>query len=67
MPAAYDEWFIRIGLAALIALTVLILVSLRPIRAQVYEVFYFTHFLMVLYVKPHTPPARCTLIILPTA
>ncbi|KAL1938751.1 hypothetical protein VTO73DRAFT_11354 [Trametes versicolor] len=35
MPAAYDEWFIRIGLAALIALTVLILVSLRPIRAQV--------------------------------
>ncbi|OJT05986.1 Ferric/cupric reductase transmembrane component 2 [Trametes pubescens] len=42
------KWFIRIGLTALVALTVLILVSLRPIRAQVYEVFYFTHFLMVL-------------------
>ncbi|KAH9855455.1 iron reductase [Lenzites betulinus] len=48
VPVAYDQWFIRIGLTALIALTILILVSLRPVRAQMYELFYFTHFLMVL-------------------
>ena len=32
----------------MIAFSILILISLRPIRAQVYELFYFTHFLMVL-------------------
>ncbi|OSC98885.1 iron reductase [Trametes coccinea BRFM310] len=50
VPASYDEWFIRIGLTALITFTILILVSLRPIRAQVYEVFYFVHFLSVLII-----------------
>ncbi|KAH9896466.1 iron reductase [Cubamyces lactineus] len=48
VPASYDEWFIRVGLTALVAFSILILVSLRPIRAQVYETFYFTHFLTVL-------------------
>ncbi|KAI0777446.1 iron reductase [Trametes elegans] len=52
-PQAYDEWFIRVGLTALIAFTLLILVSLRPVRAQLYEIFYFTHFLTVLY--DHAP------------
>ncbi|KAI0635358.1 iron reductase [Trametes polyzona] len=47
LAPAYDEWFVRVGLTALIALTILFVVSLRPIRAQAYEVFYFTHFLMV--------------------
>ncbi|KAI0367300.1 iron reductase [Pilatotrama ljubarskyi] len=46
--SAYDEWFIRVGLTALVAFTILILVSLRPIRSQVYEIYYFTHFLTVL-------------------
>ncbi|KAI0644002.1 iron reductase [Trametes meyenii] len=45
---AYEEWFIRVGLLALVAFTLLILVSLRPVRAEVYEIFYFTHFLTVL-------------------
>ncbi|KAI0828500.1 iron reductase [Trametes gibbosa] len=48
VPVAYDEWFTRIGLTALIAFTILIVVSLRPIRARAYELFYFTHFLMIL-------------------
>ncbi|TBU43175.1 ferric reductase NAD binding domain-containing protein [Dichomitus squalens] len=50
VPEEFDEWFIRIGLTAIIAFSILILVSLRPIRAEAYEVFYFTHFFMVLYV-----------------
>ncbi|KAI9057704.1 iron reductase [Trametes sanguinea] len=50
VPASYDEWFVRVGLTALIAFTILILVSLRPIRAHVYEVFYFVHFFSVLII-----------------
>ncbi|CDO76208.1 hypothetical protein BN946_scf184819.g8 [Trametes cinnabarina] len=50
VPAAYDEWFVRLGLTTLIAFTVLILVSLRPVRAQAYEVFYFVHSLTVLII-----------------
>ena len=50
--AVWDEVFIRVGLMAVIAFTILIVVSLRPIRARTYEVFYFTHFLMVLWVSP---------------
>ncbi|KAI8973096.1 iron reductase [Trametes punicea] len=50
VPAAYDEWFIRVGLTTMTAFTILILVSLRPIRARVYEIFYFVHFLTVLIV-----------------
>ncbi|RDX49457.1 hypothetical protein OH76DRAFT_1350857 [Lentinus brumalis] len=49
-PAVWEEWFVRVGLTALTAFTILILVSLRPIRAQVYELFYFTHFIMVLII-----------------
>ena len=41
-------WNGRVALTALTAFSTLILVSLRPIRSQAYEVFYFVHFLMVL-------------------
>ncbi|KAI0746278.1 iron reductase [Daedaleopsis nitida] len=47
-PAVFEKTYIQVGLVALIAFTILIVVSLRPIRSQSYEVFYFTHFLMVL-------------------
>ncbi|RPD56511.1 hypothetical protein L226DRAFT_456483 [Lentinus tigrinus ALCF2SS1-7] len=47
-PTVWEEWFVRVGLTALIAFSILVLVSLRPIRARMYELFYFTHFLMVL-------------------
>ncbi|KAJ3014290.1 hypothetical protein NUW54_g1341 [Trametes sanguinea] len=50
VPASYDEWFVRVGLTSLIAFTILLLVSLRPIRAQIYEVFYFVHFFTVLII-----------------
>ncbi|KAI0354098.1 hypothetical protein OH77DRAFT_1522024 [Trametes cingulata] len=48
LPAAYDEPFVRMGLTAMVAFSVLVLVSLRPVRAQAYELFYFTHFATVL-------------------
>ena len=41
-------WNGRVAFTALTAFSTLILVSLRPIRSQAYEVFYFVHFLMVL-------------------
>ncbi|KAI1792303.1 ferric reductase NAD binding domain-containing protein [Ganoderma leucocontextum] len=44
----FSTWSSRVALTALIAFSALILVSLRPIRSQAYEVFYFVHFLMVL-------------------
>ncbi|EMD32363.1 hypothetical protein CERSUDRAFT_118730 [Gelatoporia subvermispora B] len=46
--AEFGEWWARAGLAGMIAFSVLILVSLRPIRARAYELFFFTHFMMVL-------------------
>lgn len=44
----FDPQYARLGLLAIIAYTVLIIVSLRPIRSRAYEVFFFTHFAMVL-------------------
>ncbi|KAI0710554.1 ferric reductase NAD binding domain-containing protein [Earliella scabrosa] len=49
-PAIFELWYIRVGLTALSAFSILFLVSLRPIRSRAYEIFYFTHFLMVLWV-----------------
>ncbi|OCH91755.1 iron reductase [Obba rivulosa] len=46
--AEFNEWFARAGLIGTIAFSVLIIVSLRPIRARAYELFFFTHFMMVL-------------------
>lgn len=49
-PTIWQVWYIRVGLTALVAATLLLIVSLRPIRARAYEVFYFAHFLLVLCV-----------------
>ena len=53
-PAIFELWYIRVGLTALSAFSILFLVSLRPIRSRAYEIFYFTHFLMVLCVYEHS-------------
>ncbi|KAH9915446.1 ferric reductase NAD binding domain-containing protein [Epithele typhae] len=47
-PQELDEDWFRLGLMALVAFTILMAVSLRPVRSQHYEIFYFVHFLMVL-------------------
>ena len=44
----FDEWYFCTGLMTMIAFSILVLVSLRPIRSQAYEISYFTHFFMVL-------------------
>ncbi|KAH9950834.1 iron reductase [Amylocystis lapponica] len=41
-------YLVPCGLAAMAAFSVLIVVSLRPIRARAYELFFVTHFLMVM-------------------
>ncbi|RPD78372.1 hypothetical protein L226DRAFT_481122 [Lentinus tigrinus ALCF2SS1-7] len=47
-PAAFDSWFIQVGLAAIGGFSVLFLVAFRPFRARFYEMFFYTHFFMVL-------------------
>lgn len=44
-PYIVKPWLIW-GLISVIALTVLCIVSLRPIRAQAYELFFYVHFAM---------------------
>ena len=44
-----EEPWLRCGMTAIGALTILIVVSLRPIRAQAYELFFYIHFVMVLW------------------
>ncbi|KAG1804034.1 ferric reductase NAD binding domain-containing protein [Suillus subaureus] len=46
-PYFAQQWLIC-GLIAMIAFTILCIVSLRPIRAQAYELFFYVHFAMVL-------------------
>ena len=41
------SWFIPCGLAAMIALTILVLLSIRPVRQNAYEFFFITHFFMI--------------------
>ncbi|KAF9016423.1 hypothetical protein BDZ89DRAFT_1075648 [Hymenopellis radicata] len=40
--------FLQLGLMALVAFSVLIVISLRPIRARAYELFFYSHFVLVL-------------------
>ncbi|KAH9896468.1 iron reductase [Cubamyces lactineus] len=49
-PGQYPNWFIPLGIVAMSAFTILILVSLRPIREKVYELFYYVHVLTVLII-----------------
>ncbi|KAG1779947.1 ferric reductase NAD binding domain-containing protein [Suillus placidus] len=42
-----EDW-LRVGITAMVAFSILIIVSLRPIRNDVYEVFFYVHFLSVL-------------------
>ncbi|KAK0471162.1 iron reductase, partial [Armillaria novae-zelandiae] len=44
----YDLIWVRMALLAISAFSLLILVSLRPVRAGAYEFFFYAHFLMVL-------------------
>lgn len=44
----YDLLWVRMALVAISAFSLLILVSLRPVRAGAYEFFFYAHFLMVL-------------------
>ncbi|KAG2151488.1 ferric reductase NAD binding domain-containing protein [Suillus clintonianus] len=43
-----EELWLICGIIAIVALTILCIVSLRPIRAQAYELFFYVHFSMVL-------------------
>ncbi|KAI0916552.1 hypothetical protein AcV5_003008 [Taiwanofungus camphoratus] len=47
-PSEYPSYFVPIGLAAMVAFSILCVVSLRPIRSNAYEFFFLTHFFMVL-------------------
>ncbi|EJF65061.1 hypothetical protein DICSQDRAFT_177735 [Dichomitus squalens LYAD-421 SS1] len=40
--------FIRIGLTAIVAYTIVLLLAFRPIRARFYELFFFAHFSLIL-------------------
>ena len=59
-PIVYESWFIRLGLTVLVAFTILNIVAFRPLRARLYELFFFSHFALVLYVhaQPHSIPAH---------
>ncbi|KAH7924967.1 hypothetical protein BV22DRAFT_1065836 [Leucogyrophana mollusca] len=46
-PLLLTAW-VRCGVTALVALTLLCVVSVRPIRAGAYEFFFYAHFFMVL-------------------
>jgi len=39
---------IRLGITAVVSLTILLIISLRGIRTKAYEVFFYTHFVAVL-------------------
>ncbi|OJA09419.1 hypothetical protein AZE42_03069 [Rhizopogon vesiculosus] len=43
-----DGGWLRVGIAAMVAFSILIIVSLRPIRLEAYELFFYTHFFAVL-------------------
>ncbi|KAG0697523.1 ferric reductase NAD binding domain-containing protein [Suillus ampliporus] len=46
-PYLEKSW-LRCGITAIVALTILCVISLRPIRARAYELFFYVHFVMVL-------------------
>ncbi|KAF9238235.1 ferric reductase NAD binding domain-containing protein [Melanogaster broomeanus] len=45
--ASLEEAWLRIGISALVALSVLCIASLRPVRTVAYEFFFYVHFLAV--------------------
>ena len=49
-PGELEEGWLRLGIMSMAAFSLLVLISIRPLRAQTYEIFYFTHFATVLYV-----------------
>ena len=49
-PGSLREEFIQVGILAISAFSSLIVVSLRPVRKAAYELFFFLHFITVLYV-----------------
>ncbi|KAI0367299.1 iron reductase [Pilatotrama ljubarskyi] len=50
MNAQYLPWFVPLGIVAMLAWTVLLVVSIKPIRARAYELFYYVHFVSVLII-----------------
>ncbi|KAG1856371.1 hypothetical protein DFJ58DRAFT_879597 [Suillus subalutaceus] len=46
-PYFAQQWLVC-GLTSMVAFTILCIVSLRPIRAQTYELFFYVHFAMAL-------------------
>ncbi|RPD78371.1 hypothetical protein L226DRAFT_531717 [Lentinus tigrinus ALCF2SS1-7] len=49
-PIVYESWFIRVGITAIVAVSILLVISVRPIRARFYETFFYTHVSMVLII-----------------
>ncbi|OSC98884.1 iron reductase [Trametes coccinea BRFM310] len=49
-PSQYVNWFVPLGITAMSAFSLLLIVSLRPIRARAYELFYYIHVLTVLVI-----------------
>ncbi|KAI8973097.1 iron reductase [Trametes punicea] len=48
VPSMYVNWFFPLGVTAMSAFSILVIVSLRPIRARAYELFYYVHVVAVL-------------------
>ncbi|KAH9855456.1 iron reductase [Lenzites betulinus] len=46
----YPTWFVPLGILAMFFFTILLIVSIRPLRARVYELFYYAHVLSVLII-----------------
>jgi len=46
-PYFKQQWLIW-GLISMVAFSILCIVSLRPIRAQAYELFFYVHLVMVM-------------------
>ncbi|EPQ59825.1 hypothetical protein GLOTRDRAFT_71520 [Gloeophyllum trabeum ATCC 11539] len=49
-PEDWPTAWLRVGLMAVVAFCVLIIISLRPIRARAYEFFFYTHLVLVLII-----------------
>ena len=43
-----EENYVRIGIMCNVAFTILLVLSIRPVRKRHYEIIYFTHFGTVL-------------------
>jgi hypothetical protein len=47
-PGVWYTTWLHMGLLAIIAFSLVILVSLRPVREKSYQLFFWTHFVSVL-------------------